>query len=105
MLVFDLTKYTYFAQNSSMCAQESPGIPGRNGHNGLPGRDGRDGTKGEKGVAAPPGPRGIKGQAGKFAAEERNWKQRVCKKADGRDVDLMQVSGRQFFIQSRLYFT
>ena len=37
---------------------------------------------GEKGVEAPPGPRGIKGQAKKGAAEERNWKQRVWKKAD-----------------------
>lgn len=58
--MFDLTKYTFFAQNPSMCAQGSPrGIPGRNGHNGLPGRDGRDGTKGEKEVVAPPGPRRI----------------------------------------------
>ena len=31
----------------------------------------------------------------------KNWKQRVWKKADGRDVGLIQVSGRQFFIQSR----
>ena len=84
-----------------MCAQRSPGIPGRNGHNELPSRDGRDGTKGEKGVAAPPGPRGIIGQAGAVAAEERKWKQRVWKKVDGRDVGLIHVSGRQFFIQSR----
>ena len=88
-----------------MCVQGSPGIPGRNGHNGLPHRDGLDGAKGEKGVAAPPGPRGIKGQAGKVAAEERNWKQCAWKKANGRDVGLIQVSGRQFFIQSRLYWT
>ena len=59
MLVFDLTKYIFFAQNRSMCAQVSPGIAGRNGHNGLPRRDGLDGAKGEKEVAAPPGPRGI----------------------------------------------
>ena len=56
-------------------------------------------------MAAPPGPRGIKGQAGKIAAEERNWKQCAWKKADGRDVGLIQVSGRQFCIQSRLYWT
>ena len=59
MFVFDLTKYIFFAQNPSMCAQGSPGIPARNGHNGLPRRDSRDGAKGEKEVAAPPGPRGI----------------------------------------------
>ena len=94
-----------FAQNLSMWAQGSPGIPGRNGHNGLPGRDGRDGAKGEKEVAAPPGPRDIKGQAGKVADEERNWNQCAWKKANGRDVGLIQVSGRQFFIQSRLYWT
>ena len=88
-----------------MCVQGSPGIPGRNGHNGLPHRDGLDGAKGEKGVAAPPRPRGIKGQAGKIAAEERNWKQCAWKKTNGRDVGLIQVSGRQFFIQSRLYWT
>lgn len=79
-------------------------VPGRNGHNGLSGQDGRDGAKCEKGVAGPPGPRGIKGEAGKVAAEERNWKQCVWEKADGRDVGLIQVSGRQFFIQSRLYW-
>ena len=87
-----------------MCAQGSPGISERNGHNGLPGEDGRGGAKGEKEVAAPPGPRGIKGQAGKITDEERNWKQCAWKKADGRDVGLIQVSGRQFFIQSRLYW-
>ena len=76
--------------------EESPGIPGRNGHNGLPGRDGRDGGKCEKGVAGPPGPRGIKGEAGKVAAEERNWKQCVWKKAEGRDVGFIQVSGKQY---------
>ena len=54
MLVFDLTKYVFFAQNRSMCAQVSSGIAGRNGHNGLPRRDGLDGAKGEKEVAAPP---------------------------------------------------
>ena len=59
MLVFDLTKYIFFAQNLSMCAQGLPGIPGRKGHYGIPRRDGRDSTKVEKGVAAPPGPRGI----------------------------------------------
>ena len=53
----------------------------------------------------PPGPRGIKGEAGMVAAEERNWKQCAWKKADGHDVGLNQVSGRQFFIQSRLYWT
>lgn len=79
-------------------------VPGRNGHNGLSGQDGRDGAKCEKGVAGPPGPRGIKGEAGKVAAEERNWKQCVWQKTDGRDVGLIQVSGRQFFIQSRLYW-
>ena len=52
--MFDLTKYIFFAQNPSMCAQGSPGILGRSGHNGLPGRDGRDGAKGEKRVAVPP---------------------------------------------------
>ena len=105
MLVFDLTKYTFFAHNPSMCAQGSPGIPGQNGHDGLPRRDGLDGPKGEKGVAAPPGPRGIKGQAGKVAAEEMKWKQCAWTKADGGDVGLNQVSWRQFFIQSRLYWT
>ena len=50
MLVFDLTKYIFFAQNPSMCAQGSPGIPARNGHNGLPRRNGRDGAKGENEV-------------------------------------------------------
>ena len=94
-----------FAQNLSMCAKDHLVIPGRNGRNGLPGRDGRDGAKGGKGVAGPPGPRGIKGQAGKVAAEETNWKQCAWKKANGRDVGLIQVSGRQFFIQSRLYWT
>ena len=88
-----------------MCVQGSPGIPGRNGHNGLPHRDGLDGAKGEKGVAAPPGPRGIKGQAGKVAAEERNWKQCAWKKANRHDVGLNQVSERQFFIQSLFYWT
>ena len=87
-----------------MCAQGSPGISERNGHNGLPGQDGRGGAKGEKEVAAPPGPRGIKGQAGKIADEERNWKQCAWKKADGRDVGLIQVSGSQFFVQSRFYW-
>ena len=103
--MFDLTKYILFAQNLRMCAQGSPVIPGRNGHNGLPHRDGLDGAKGEKGVAAPPRPRGIKGQAGKIAAEERNWKQRPWKKANGHDVGLNQVSERQFFIQSLFYWT
>ena len=102
--MFDLTKNTFFAQNRSMCAQGSPGIPGRNGHKGLPGRDGRDGAKGEKGVAGTPGPRGIKGEAGKVAVEERNWKQCAREKADGRDVGLIQVRGRKFFIQSRFYW-
>ena len=102
--MFDLNKYIFFAKNPSMCAQGSPGIPGRNGHNGLPGRDGREVAMGEKEVPGPPGPRGIKGEAGKVAAEERNWKQCLWKKADGRDAGLIQVRGRQFFIQSRLYW-
>ena len=64
-----------------MCAQRSPGIPGRNGQNGLLRRDGREGTKrGEKEVAGPHGPRGIKEEAGKVAAEERNWRQCSWKK-------------------------
>ena len=79
-----------------------------NGHNGLPGRDGRDGAKGEKGVAGPQGPRGIKGEAGekgvagphgprgiKGEAEQRNWKQCAWQKSDGRDIGLIEVSGRQ----------
>ena len=102
--MFDLTKYIFFAQNRSMCAQLSPGIAGRNGHNGLPRRDGLDGAKGEKEVAAPPGPRGIT-TSGKVAAEERNWKQCAWKKANGHDVGLNQVSERQFFIQSLFYWT
>ena len=52
--MIDLTKYIFFAQNPSMCAQGSTGILGRSGQNGLPGRDGRDGAKGEKRVAVPP---------------------------------------------------
>ena len=38
LLVFDLTKCTFFfAQSPSMCTQGSPDIPGRNEHNGLAG--------------------------------------------------------------------
>ena len=35
-------------------------------------------------------------QAGKVAAEERNWKQCASKKADGRFGGLIKVSRRQF---------
>ena len=45
--MFDLTKYIFFAQNPSMCAQGSPGIPRQNGHNVFPVWDGRDGVKGK----------------------------------------------------------
>ena len=86
-----------------------------NGHNGLPGRDGRDGAKGQQGVAGAPGPRGFKGQVGRDGAKgekgvagapgprgskgetgantfQRNWKQCVWKKNDGRDIGLLKVS-------------
>ena len=69
--------------------------------------DGREVAKGEKGVAGPPGPRGIKGEAGKVAAEERNWKQCESKKADSRECRCWPYSGERetiFFIQRRLYW-
>ena len=55
---------------------------------------------GEKGVAGPLGSRGIKGEAGKVVAEGRNWKQCEWKKADSRDVGLIQVSGKQYSLFS-----
>ena len=89
-----------------------------NGHNGLPGRDGRDGIKGQQGVAGPPGPRGFKGEVGKDGTKgdkgvagspgprggkgetgasgkdtvQKNWKQCVWRKSDGRNVGLIMVS-------------
>jgi len=86
-----------------MCGQGSPGITGRNGHNGLPGRDGRGGAKGEKEVAGPLGPRCIKEEALKVVTEEMKWKQCAWKKADGRFVGLIKVSGRQFPREGRGY--
>ena len=52
------------------------------------------------GEAGPLGPRSIKGEAGNVAAEERNWKQCEWKKTDSRDVGLIQVSGKQYFLFS-----
>ena len=72
--MFDLTKCTFFLHRAPVCARKDH----------LVYRDEMSimDLPGEKGVEAPPGPRGIKGQAKKVAAEERNWKQRVWKKAD-----------------------
>ena len=89
-----------------------------NGHNGFPGHDGRDGTKGQQGVAGPLGPRGFKGEIGRDGAKgdkgvagipgppggkgetgasgnntvQKNWKQCVWKKTDGRDIGLIKVN-------------
>jgi len=69
------------------------GSPGAKGENGMTGPPGPRGVKGENGMTGKPGLRGIKGEMGPNGTDtdHRNWKQCVWKKADGRDIGLIQV--------------
>jgi len=79
------------------------GSPGAKGENGMKGPPGPRGGKGENGMTGKPGPRGIKGEMGPNGTDtdHRNWKQCAWKKADHRDIGLIQVCiklRKQWFI-------